>query len=240
MLRKLLQPFYTGYVVAGFLISIILAFPFFLVTGIINTPASRRCIYRFVHYWSKAWLFVIGMPITKTGAFPKGKKYVIVANHISYLDTLNIYAVIPEYFRTLARKEMVTIPVFGLVYRQLTILVDRSSHESRSKSMRLMWRQLREECHITIFPEGSFNETGNTLKAFYDGAFRLAVNTQTPILPIIFPDTEKRWHYSTRWKLSPGKNRAVFLPAVDVEGKDIALLKEEAFAVMKEYLLKYR
>lgn len=182
----------------------------------------------------------IGMPVTRIGSFPKGKKYIIIANHISYLDTLNIYAAIPEYFRTLARKEMVSIPVFGLVYKQLTILVDRSSAESRTKSMRLMWRQLREECHITLFPEGSFNETGDTLKAFYDGAFRLAVNTHTDILPIIFPDTEKRWHYSAWWKLWPGKNRVVFLPPITVENKNIAALKEEAFAAMKEGLLKQK
>ena len=239
VLRRFVQPLYTAFVVATFLVSLLLAFPFFLCTGLTNTTASRRFIYKLVHYWSRGWLTLIGMPINRQGIFPKDRKYVIIANHISYLDTVNIYAIIPEYFRTLARKEMVNIPVFGMIYKQLTILVDRSSAESRTKSMRLMWRQLRDECHITIFPEGSFNETGDTLKDFFDGAFRLAANTQTPILPVIFPDTEKRWHYSAWWKLWPGKNRAIFLSPIEVESKDIATLKAESFALMKAQLLKY-
>ncbi len=238
-MRKFLQPIYTAYVVTSFLVSIVLAFPFFFVSGLVNNSASGKFIYSLVHYWAIGWLWLIGMPLKKQGTFSKEKKYVIVANHISYLDTLNIYALLPEYFRTLARKEMVTIPVFGMIYKQLTILVDRSSHESRTKSMRMMHRLLKDESHIAIFPEGSFNETGETLKEFFDGAFRLAVNTQTPILPVIFPDTEKRWHYSAWWKLWPGRNRAIYLEPIDVEGLDIKTVKDITFERMKGTLKRY-
>src|SRR5690606_30271407 len=175
---------------------LVIAFPFFLVAGIQDRPGARRFIWTVVHFWAKGWLWILGMRIQIHGNFPKGEKFVIIANHISYLDTVNIYAAIPEYFRTLAKKEMVRIPVFGFVYKQLAILVDRSSAESRSKSMRLMWRQLKNECHILIFPEGGFNETEEALSKCYDGAVRLAINTQTPILPLIFPDTVNRWHFS--------------------------------------------
>ena len=99
-----------------------------------------------------------------------------------------------------------------------------------------MWRQLKNECHITIFPEGSFNETGDVLKDFFDGAFRLAINTQTPILPVIFPDTNKRWHYSAWWELFPGKNRAYFLEPIEVDGMDLQTLKQKAFARMEQKL----
>ncbi|HTN47238.1 MAG TPA: lysophospholipid acyltransferase family protein [Flavipsychrobacter sp.] len=235
-MRKFWQPFYTVYVVITFLVSIVLAFPFFLTSGLINNAASRKFIYNLVHYWSKGWLFITGMPLRVSGSFPKNGKYIIIANHISYLDTVNIYGALPEYFRTLARKEMVHIPVFGMIYRQLTILVDRSSSDSRTKSMRLMYRQLKNECHIAIFPEGSFNETGETLKSFYDGAFRLAVTTQTPLLPMIFPDTEQRWHYSAWWKFSPGRNRSVFLEPITITGKNIDMLKQEAFTAMETAL----
>lgn len=202
----------------------------------INNAKSRKFIYQLVHYWAKGWLWLIGMPLTKKGVFPKGANYVIVANHISYLDTVNIYAAIPEYFRTLARKEMAKIPVFGLVYKQLTILVDRADNASRQKSMRLMWRQLKNENSIAVFPEGSFNETNEPLKTFYDGAFRLAFNTQTPLLPLVFPDTAKRWHYSAWWKLWPGKNRAVFLTPIPVEGLEVAQLKTLVFEKIKSQL----
>jgi len=239
ILKKILQPFYTAYVLATFVASLIIAFPFFLIIGSFDTAGARKIITSIVQYWAKGWLFLVGMPIKPSGIFPKQKKFVIVANHISYLDTVNIYAAIPEYFRTLAKKEMVKIPVFGFVYKQLAILVDRSSAESRSKSMRLMWRQLRQECHILIFPEGGFNETDQTMEKFYDGAFRLAINAQTPILPLVFPDTVRRWYHGSWWKLWPGKNRAVFLHPVYVNGltiEDLPELKEKVRQAMTEKL----
>jgi len=217
-MKIILQPFYTLYVLATFVASLLLAFPVFVVLGLRDRPEARRRIWTIVHYWSRGWLWLIGMPVTTIGKYPKGQKFVIVANHISYLDTIVIYAAIPEYFRTLAKKEMVRIPIFGFVYKQLAILVDRSSPESRAKSMRLMWRQLKNECSITVFPEGTFNETDAPLKEFYDGAFRLALNSKTAVLPLLFPDTVHRWHFSGWWKLWPGRNRAVFLPPVPVSG----------------------
>lgn len=138
---------------------------------------------------------------------------------------------------------MAAIPVFGFVYKQLAILVDRSSTHSRAKSLRLMWRTIKNEAHVTIFPEGTFNETEAPLKNFYDGAFRLAINTQVPILPLVFPDTVNRWHYSAWWKLWPGRNRAIFLQPIPTEGMtmdDLPRLKEEAHRLMAEALVSYK
>lgn len=106
-----------------------------------------------------------------------------------------------------------------------------------------MWRVLKKESDILIFPEGTFNETGKPLKEFYDGAFRLALTTQTPILPVIFPDTLARWHYSAWWKIWPGRNRVVYLDPIAVEGMDmdsLPVLKKKVFNSMEAALLKYR
>jgi 1-acyl-sn-glycerol-3-phosphate acyltransferase len=238
-MRFLFQPFYTLYVLLSFLLSLVIAFPFFLFIGMNDTPKARRIITAIVQYWSRGWLWVTGMRIRVSGHFPQGQKFIVVANHISYLDTINIYAAIPEYFRTLAKKEMAKVPVFGFVYKQLAILVDRSSPESRSKSMRLMWRQLRTECHITLFPEGTFNETGEPMKDLFEGAFRLALTTGVPILPLVFPDTVRRWHYSAWWKIWPGRNRAVFLHPTYMDGlsmKDMTMLKEKVKKQMGDAL----
>ncbi len=172
---------------------------------------------------------------------PEGR-YIIVANHISYMDTLVIFPAIPSFFRPLGKKEMSKVPLFGFIYKQIVILVDRSSAVSRAVSMRLMWRVLRKEGHILLFPEGTFNETADTLKSFYDGAFKLALTTQTDILPLILPDTVDRWHYSAWWKVWPGKNRAIFLNPVKVNGRQIGQLaefKQEVFSEMEKELNKY-
>ena len=106
-----------------------------------------------------------------------------------------------------------------------------------------MWRVLKKESDILIFPEGTFNETGKPLKEFYDGAFRLAITTQTPVFPVIFPDTEDRWHYSAWWKVWPGRNRVVYLEPVEVKGmviEDLPALKQQVYSAMEAALIKYR
>jgi len=242
MVGKILQPFYSAWIVITYLVCLLGAFPVIFIIGLWDKPAARKAIWTIVHYWAKGWLFCVGMPVTYIGKRPGNEKYVYVANHISYLDTVLIYAAIPHFFRTLAKKEMAKIPVFGYVYKQIAVLVDRNSSEGRAKSMRLMWRVLKNECNIAVFPEGTFNETGQPLKNFYDGAFRLALNTGTPVLPMIFPDTLQRWHYSTTFGLKPGKNRVVYLEPVSCEGMtmdDLPELKEKVYKQMEKAMIEY-
>ncbi len=243
MVRKILQPFYTVYAVTTFVIGLLINFPFFLLISIGNNIAARSAIYTIIHYWARIWLWVIGMPLKISGAKPPQGRYVITANHISYLDTVVLFPGLPGYFRALGKKEFSKVPLMGFLYKQIVIMVDRSSERSRAKSMRLMWRVLKRESDILIFPEGTFNETGKPLKEFYNGAFRLAIVTQTPILPVIFPDTVDRWHYSAWWKIWPGRNRAIYLEPVPVNGmeiEDLPTLKQQVYNVMEAALIKYR
>jgi 1-acyl-sn-glycerol-3-phosphate acyltransferase len=241
MLRKILQPFYTAYVLVTFLISLFLAFPFFVLISIGNNIKARRGIYLIIHHWSRGWMWLIGMPVKISGPKPADRRYVVVANHISYIDTLNVFPSVPGYFRALGKKEISKIPVLGFVYRQIVVMVDRSSAQSRALSMRIMWRVLKYESHIVVFPEGTFNETGTPLKDFYNGAFRLAISSQTPILPMIFPDAMYRWHYSAWYKLWPGRNRAIYLPVIETAGMtmdDLPALKQKVYDVMEQALMQ--
>ncbi len=238
-MKRILQPFYMLFALVTFTISLLITFPFFIIIGYKDSGKARSIIWLIVHNWAKGWMWFVGMGVKVSGHFPRGQKFVIVANHISYIDAINLYASIPDYFRTLAKKEMVRVPIFGFVYKQVAILVDRSSPESRAKSMRLMWRQIKRECCIAVFPEGTFNQTEETMKSFYDGAFRLAIQAQTPILPLLFPDTVHRWHFSGWWKLWPGKNRAIFLEPISVEGmtlENVVELRERVKEIMSEAL----
>jgi 1-acyl-sn-glycerol-3-phosphate acyltransferase len=96
---------------------------------------------------------------------------------------------------------------------------------------------------IFIFPEGTFNETGKPLKDFYDGAFRIAIETETPVKPMLFIDTIDRLHYSNIFNLTPGYNRTIFLREIPVEGltkKDVQALKQKVYDLMEAGLRKYR
>lgn len=242
VLRKILQPFYTAYVIITFVIGLLITFPLFVLISIGNNIPARKAIYKVIKRWANIWLWMIGMPVTKSGDRPKQGRYIVVANHISYLDTVVLFPSLPGYFRALGKKEFSKVPLLGFLYKQIAIMVDRSSAESRAKSVRLLWRVLKREGDILIFPEGTFNETGKPLKDFYNGAFRLAISSQKPILPIIFPDTVHRWHYGRWWKLWPGRNRAIYLPPIDVAGmtmNNLQQLKQQVYDIMQEELKKY-
>lgn len=94
-----------------------------------------------------------------------------------------------------------------------------------------------------MFPEGTFNETHRPLKEFYDGAFRIAIETQTPVKPILFLDAYTRMHYSSLLTLTPGISRSVFLEEISVEGmtmRDLQMLKTTVYNVMEAGLKKYK
>ncbi len=242
LFRRIFQPLYTGYVVLSFSVCLIVIFPIFALLGLIGNRKSRLAIYHIIKSWSQFWLWSIGMRVSVSGIQPPEGRYIIVANHISYLDTLVLFPSLPGYFRALGKSEISKIPLLGLVYRQIAVMVDRGSSESRANSMRTMLRVLNEEGDIMIFPEGTFNETENVLKDFFSGAFRLAIATQTDILPVVFPDTVNRWHYSKWWKLWPGINRAIILAPISVAGMtthDVATIRDKVSEVMADELKKY-
>ena len=123
-------------------------------------------------------------------------------------------------------------------------MVDRSDAAHRAQSVRALKAAIRRGISIFIFPEGTFNETGKPLKAFYDGAFRTAIETQTPIKPILFVDNDDRLNHKSIFSLTPGISRCVFLDEVKVDGyktkNDIQQLKQKIHNKMEEALIQYR
>lgn len=235
-----MQFLYSLYAVISFIVLFFFFFPLFVLFSFLG-QWGKKIIWYLVKIWSYIWLFIIGIFPQRTfkTAINKQRNYVVVGNHISYLDTAMIFRTMPFFCRILAKKELVNIPIFGFLYKQLAVLVDRSDEASKRKSALLLERVLNQQSSIFIFPEGSFNESTETLKHFYDGAFRLAIQTQTPILPVVFPDTVKRFHYSGLWKWTPGKSRAIFLEPIEVTGYELSeleVLKEQVKNQMREAL----
>ncbi|WP_157976992.1 lysophospholipid acyltransferase family protein [Taibaiella helva] len=227
---------YVIWAMVWFVALFLLLFPFFLLLSLFKSW-GRKAIWQLIRGWSYVWFFLIGMPVRRIYQQRpvKGKPYIVVANHASYIDTPLIFRAIPFFVRPLAKKELASIPLFGFLYRQMAVLVDRNDAKSKYRSVHMLRRTLQREGSIFIFPEGTFNETADPLKFFYDGAFRLALRTRTPILPVVFPDAVKRWHYRSFWSWSPGVNRAIFLPEVAVDNfavDDIAGLKQKVFDMM--------
>lgn len=242
---RLLQYVYCLYALVLFIAIMLVVFPFVLLALSLGKIKGGNLIYRLCMIWAKTWYVCIGVRHQEIyeAAHDRSRQYIFVANHISYMDIPTVVLVAHQPLRILGKYEMVKIPVFGWIYRAAVILVDRRDAERRAKSVRALRAALRHHISIFIFPEGTFNETGNPLKDFYDGAFRIAIETNTPIKPLLLPDTVHRMHYRGLFTLTPGVSRVIFLPEVPVQGmtlSDIPRLKQQVYTLMESGLQRYR
>ncbi len=245
LLLKILQLLYCIYAFLTFILIMFLVLPFVLLSLILGEIKGGNTIYQLCKYWATLWYLLIGIRHKEIYEYPhdKSKQYIFVANHISYMDIPPVVLIAHQPVRILGKYEMVKVPVFGWIYRAAVILVDRKDSETRSKSVRALKSALKNHISIFIFPEGTFNETPNPLKSFYDGAFRIAIETETPIKPVLLVDTQDRLHYKSIFALTPGICRVVYLEEVSVNGltmKDIPTLSKQVYSHMEAGLKRYR
>jgi 1-acyl-sn-glycerol-3-phosphate acyltransferase len=241
---KFIQILYTVYAALSFVLLLLIIFPFVFIASFFGKIKGGNFIYRICSYWSDAWFFMIGIYCRKIMETPydAARQYIFVANHISYMDVPMIVKVIRQPVRALGKSEMSRIPIFGFLYRNAVVMVDRSDANNRAKSVITLKSVIKKGISIFIFPEGTFNMTDRSLKKFYDGAFKIAIETQTAVKPVIFPDTLSRLHYNSIFSFNPGKCRAVFLEEIAVEGltiNDVQVLKAAVFNKMEEALERY-
>ena len=240
-----LQILYCLYALLTFVLIMLLVLPFVVAASFFGEIKGGNVIYKICGIWGKIWYLMVGMTYKNIYDVPHDPtgKYIFVANHISYMDIPPVVMNIDQPVRVLGKYEMVHYPIFGYIYKCAVILVDRRDSEKRAQSVRHLKEVLAKHISILIFPEGTFNTTGQPLREFYDGAFRIAIETQTPIKPLLFIDTIDRLHYSSIFTLSPGPNRVVYLQEIPVEGltiKDVAQLKQIVYNNMDTALRKYR
>ncbi|HEX8462759.1 MAG TPA: lysophospholipid acyltransferase family protein [Segetibacter sp.] len=247
-MKALLKPFHWLYCIYGFLLFVaimLIAVPFIVIALFFPKIKGGNFIYKVLKAWGYLWYFLIGIRHKNIYEVPHNEdnQYIFIANHISYIDIPPIVVAMNQPVRVLAKYEMSKVPVFGFIYKSATVLVDRRTAEGRAQSIREMKNYLAKHVSIFIFPEGTFNETGAPLKDFYDGAFRIAIETETPIKPILFLDTVDRLHYSSVFTLTPGPDRVVFMEEVPVAGltlNDVPALKEKVYNIMDTGLRRYR
>lgn len=172
--------------------------------------------------------------------FRKGKSYIYVSNHTSFLDIPGLWLMIPGDFRPIAKKELLKIPVFGFIVKAATIVVDRSSHESRKKSVEYAKQILAQGISMLIFAEGTQNRSAEILQPLKDGAFRIAIDTQTPILPMVIIGAGKLMPPGTI-NLQPGRIKVIVGQEISVDGltlEDSVMLKQKTTEVMKDMIQK--
>lgn len=203
----------------------------FRLTGIIN------------RWWARLMFIFVGLPFKSEYRFKPDSKsqYIFCPNHFSYMDIptvgLNKHNTI-----FVGKSGIQKVPLFGYMYSKLHITVDRTKLKSRYTSMIRSIKAIEEGKSLVIYPEGGImSKHPPQLADFKDGAFRVAIEKQIPIVPVTIPynwiilsDNEflLQWHTV----------KVIFHEPISTQGlstNDVDELKEKVRTVINEELKKH-
>ncbi|MCS5491843.1 1-acyl-sn-glycerol-3-phosphate acyltransferase [Algoriphagus sp. CAU 1643] len=211
---KFFQAIYTIYSALLF-ISLMLVLGLFIVIPMMITEKGDRISFFIIRAWAGTWSFLTGIRYEIQGLefIDRKQPYIYIFNHRSFIDAPVIPMAIPQELRALGKKELSKIPFFGWVVGKFAIWVDRTSSESRKESLGKLITTLSKGKSVVVAPEGTRNDTSETLLPFHKGAFRLAIETKIPILPMAVIGADRIMRRGSLL-LRPGKVRIYFSQAI--------------------------
>ncbi|HET6996902.1 MAG TPA: lysophospholipid acyltransferase family protein, partial [Chitinophagaceae bacterium] len=210
------------------------------IASLQKEPRRTIIFQKVSRVWMRTFFFLSGIRIRIKGKenFKANENYVVVCNHNSMMDVPLTTPFIPGANKTIAKIEMSKIPLFGLIYRTGSVLVDRKSEESRKASYVKMKEVLDMGLDMCIYPEGTRNKTNEPLQRFHNGAFRLAIDAGKPILPVVIFNTAKVLPINKTFFLWPVTIKMHFLEPVVPGSLSLDELKEKVFFIMRDYYVK--
>ena len=237
---KFLRGLHTGYGLVVFTILFLILLPFLFIP--ILFPSQFRLVGKLNRLWARLLFILIFVPfkVEYRSKLDKTRQYIFCPNHFSYLDIPSVgLNHLDAIF--VGKSEMKNIPLFGFMYSRLHITVDRTSLKSRFNTLKRSMQAIDEGKSLVIFPEGGIvSEKDPVMGRFKDGAFRVAIEKQIPVVPvtipynwIILPPNEflLRWH----------PLHIIFHEPLSTKGltvADIDQLKSKVFRIIEDELSK--
>lgn len=198
-------------------------------------PERYPRAFRWKRRWSALLSALILCPVRaeKRGEIPEGP-VLFVSNHSSYSDTFFFYSAIDRYFLFIGKGELLKWPLFSLFFRTMDIPISRKDFRQAKGALSKAADALERGESVAIYPEGTIARDNPRLTRFKNGAFKLAIDTQVPIVPMT---------WTTNWKIlkdpedffsvsRPAISRVVIHPAIDTRGmgpEDLVALREQVW-----------
>jgi 1-acyl-sn-glycerol-3-phosphate acyltransferase len=172
--------FFTAWILLVLLVSLPMLWGYLAVRR--KGPHADRA----ARLWSRLGLAICGLRPRVAGLehLDRLQAGILVANHASYIDPIVLMAAIPVPFRFVAKRALGRYPLIGIVIRKAGHLtIEKAGLGDRLAGADDVERRLRDGERLMIFPEGTFVRAPGLLP-FRLGAFRAAVDTGRPIVPI--------------------------------------------------------
>lgn len=238
---KLLRTIHTAYGVFGFLLLFAILLPAFLVP--IFFPKKFRWVGVLNRVWAKGTLLFcfLSYRVVQRSALDARRNYIFCPNHFSYLD-IPTMGLNPINTIFVGKNDMGNIPLFGWMYKNLHITVDRAKLRSKYDTFVKSGLALEEGKSLVIYPEGGiFSESPPQLAPFKDGAFRMAIEKQIPIVPVTIP---RNWIIlpSDEFLVRLGTVTVIFHEPIETRKmtpEDTDKLKDQVYRVINDELISH-
>jgi 1-acyl-sn-glycerol-3-phosphate acyltransferase len=210
---------YTAYCAMTFLV---LGFSVLVINLFVPNLRRRRQV---AGCFARIFIRIAGIPFSVEGrerlpAVP----CVVVANHASYIDAIVAVAALPPDFAFVIKKEMVRVPLAGLLLRRVgSEFVERFDRHKGASDVRRVLRLAAKGQSLVFFPEGTFNHI-RQVGRFLGGAFTTAARSSMPVVAVAI--------HGTRDVLPPGglamHRRPIRLEFLEVMAAEEARLRSRA------------
>ncbi|XP_061460486.1 1-acyl-sn-glycerol-3-phosphate acyltransferase beta isoform X2 [Rhineura floridana] len=162
---------------------------------------------------------------------------VIISNHQSILDMMGLMEILPERCVQIGKRELLYMGSVGLImYLGGVIFINRkSTSNAKSVMAEVGQAMISDNVKVWIYPEGTRNGNGDLLP-FKKGAFHLAIQTQVPVVPVVYSSFSS--FYNPKKNLfTSGRIQVEVLPPISTEGltaTDVDDLTSRCYATMRE------
>lgn len=242
IIKNILGRIFATWAILSFVLTFLIIFIPSMFCWLIPDPKGQKLFIQIAKLWMNVWLRITGCSVRIKGKsnFKTGETYIVTSNHNSLMDVPLSSPFIPGANKTIAKSTFTKVPLFGFYYMKGAVLVNRANDKSRRQSFDKMKAVLKQGIHICIYPEGTRNRTSEPLKKFYDGAFKLAVDTKKSIIPSVIFNTKKVLPLDKKFYFWPHRIEMHFLEAVEVQDMSSEELKQKVFDIMKAYYVEHK
>jgi len=168
---------------------------------------------------------------------------VFVGNHTSYLDIVLSTLYIDHLALYMAKAELIKAPLFKIFFQGMDITVNRKSRMDSHRAFIKAGQEIEKGRSMIIYPEGTISEFGK-LKPFKNGPFKLAIDKQVPIVPIVNLNNWQLLQNGGYFKSNgrPGFAKTVILEPIDTKGltdDNVNELREKVYTLINDTLTSY-
>jgi len=242
VLMFVFRPLWKLFFLLNFLLGLLLLYPFF--RWHLRKKETFPEALKLKRFWA-AWIMrVPGIRFNWRTEVPLNtlpQPCIFCANHTSYLDIVASYRKTPGFYVFMGKGELKNAPLFGMFFKEMNIPVFRNSRSDSHKAFIRAGEELEKGNSVFLYPEATIPTTTPRMKVFKNGAFKLAIDKQIPIVPVAFINNWKILQNGGFFKSNgcPGLSKVVYHKPIETKGmteSDLVSLREQVYRFIDQTL----